>query len=75
MSTAYSHEEADTNLYRLNEFFVEINLILAANFSLLNRDYPLLNSLKAFVSSVPIRALRVILLLNITPRYLTWFRT
>ena len=75
MSTAYSHEEADTNRYRLNEFFVEINLILAANFSLLNRYYPLINSLKALVSIVPIRALHVFLLLNITPRYLTWFRT
>ena len=75
VSTAYSHEEADTNRYRLNEFFVEINLILAANFSLLNRYYPLINSLKALVSIVPIRALHVFLLLNITPRYLTWFRT
>lgn len=75
MSTEYSQAAADTNRYRLNEFFVEVNLILAANFSLLNRDYPLVNSLKALVSIVPVRALHVLLLLNITPRYFTWFRT
>jgi hypothetical protein len=75
VSTPYSQEEASTNRYRLNESFVEVNLILAANFALLNRDYPLINSLKALVSIVPIRALHVLLLLNITPRYLTWFRT
>jgi len=75
VSTAYSQAEADTNRYRHNEFFVEVNLILAANFSLLNRDYPLINSLKALVSIFPIRALHVLLLLNITPKYFTWFRT
>jgi len=75
VSAAYSQAEAATSRYRLNEFFVEANLILAANFSLLNRDYPLINSLKALVSIVHIRALHVLLLLNITPRYFTWFRT
>jgi hypothetical protein len=75
VSRAYSQAETDIYRYRLNEFFVKFNLILAANFSLLNRDYPLTNSLKTLVLIVPIRALHVLLLLNITPGYFTWFRT
>jgi hypothetical protein len=75
VSTAYSQAEVDKNRYRINEFFVDVNLILAANFSSLNRDYPLINSLNVLVSVVAIRALHVLFLLNITPRYFTLFRT
>lgn len=67
MSTANSQEGADINRFKLNEFFMEINLILAANFSLLNRDYTLTNTLKALISTVPLRALHVLVLLNVTP--------
>jgi hypothetical protein len=45
--------------------------MLALNPSLLNREYILMNVLKALASIIRMCNLHVILLLNNTPRYLT----
>jgi hypothetical protein len=47
--------------------------MLALNRSLLNREYSLMNVLKALASIISMCNLHVILLSKITPRYLTLF--
>jgi hypothetical protein len=47
--------------------------MLTLNRSLLNREYNLMNVLKALASIVSICSLHVILLSKITPRYFTLF--
>jgi hypothetical protein len=47
--------------------------MFALKCSLLNREYVLINALKALVSIVFICSLNVIFLSNITPRYFTLF--
>jgi hypothetical protein len=49
------------------------SLLLAHNHSLLDREYALINALKAFISIVFMFSLHVIFLSNITQRYCTLF--
>jgi hypothetical protein len=50
-----------------------VSLMLALNGLLLNREYVLINALKALVSIVFMSSLHVIFLSNITPRYFILF--
>jgi hypothetical protein len=50
-----------------------VSLMLALHCSHLNREYVLINALKALVSTVFMCNLHVVFLSNITPRYFTLF--
>jgi hypothetical protein len=53
--------------------FWRVSLILALIRSLLNREYVLINALKALASIIFMCNLHVIILSNITPKYFTSF--
>jgi hypothetical protein len=50
-----------------------VNLLLVFNQSLLNKEYNLINVLQAFVATVSMCSLHVILLSKITPKYFILF--